>query len=112
MNCSFSPEVLVPVLDCLCSAGNLLAVPVHGLWAYFGLGAGQELIPYFVGLLALIGTALLAVLQWPLFALRRLLAKRGHDRGQPNSEPAREPLAATTEPASPRATPADDANQK
>jgi hypothetical protein len=48
--------------------------------AYVGLGPGQELIPYFYVLLTFMGMALLAVLQWPIVALRRWLTRIQGDR--------------------------------
>jgi hypothetical protein len=44
--------------------------------AYLGLGAGQEFIPYFLALLAFVWAAVIAVLQWPFFALLRLIRAR------------------------------------
>jgi hypothetical protein len=46
----------------------------HGFFfrpAYTGPGAGLELLSYFMGLLAWVGTALGAVLLWPLYSLVR-----------------------------------------
>jgi hypothetical protein len=60
-------------------SGTAMAALALGLWAYFGLGPGQELIHFFLGLLVFAGAALVAVLQWPLLALRRFLAKRNRD---------------------------------
>jgi hypothetical protein len=52
-----------------------------GMLAYVGLGAGQELIPYFLILLGFVGGAIIAVLQWPLTAFVHLLRKvRGVSR--------------------------------
>jgi hypothetical protein len=49
-----------------------LGMPMpHGLPAYVGLGPEQALIPYFLALLAWVGAALIAVLQWPIAALLR-----------------------------------------
>ena len=42
-------------------------------FAYVGLGPGQELIPYFWALVALAVTALGAILQWPIMAMRRAI---------------------------------------
>ena len=48
------------------------------LLAYVGLGAGLELMPYFLALLAWCATALGMVLLWPATALyRRLRTRRG-----------------------------------
>ena len=52
------------------------------LFAYAGLGPGQELTPYFFALLAWAGAALLAVLQRPIAALVRVF------RRQEESSPA------------------------
>jgi hypothetical protein len=41
------------------------------LLAYFGLGPGAELIPYFVALMGFAGAAFLAVVQWPIQVLLR-----------------------------------------
>jgi len=46
-----------------------------GLWAY-GPVPGVELIPYFLGLVAWVGLALLAVLTAPFSALLRRLRRR------------------------------------
>ncbi|HEV3006545.1 MAG TPA: hypothetical protein VGX78_18895 [Pirellulales bacterium] len=46
-----------------------------GLLAYFGLGPGAELIPYFMALLGFAGAAFLAVVQWPLQALYRRFSR-------------------------------------
>jgi hypothetical protein len=54
--------------------------------AYVGLGPGQEFIPYFFGLLGVIGAALLAVLQWPFaMLLRYLRSVRGKGKAPGNS---------------------------
>jgi hypothetical protein len=53
---------------------SLLAAP-H-VWAYIGLGPGQEFIPYFLTLLTFIGAALVAVVQWPIAVLLRLFRKK------------------------------------
>ncbi len=54
----------------------LLALLVsQGVLAYVGLGPGQEFIPYFLALLALVWAALSAVAQWPLGLLVRGLRK-------------------------------------
>jgi hypothetical protein len=50
------------------------------LLAYFGLGEGFELIPYFFALLSFAGMALIAVLQWPFAALARRF-RRSASRG-------------------------------
>jgi hypothetical protein len=56
-------------------------------WAYAGPGAGMELIPYFLGLLAWMGTALGAVLLWPLYAvLRRFRRGKGADPAETGGE--------------------------
>jgi hypothetical protein len=46
-----------------------------GLWAYVGLGPGQEFIPQFIAMLGLAATALLAVVQWPILALWSRLSR-------------------------------------
>jgi hypothetical protein len=46
-----------------------------GLWAYVGLGPGQEFIPQFLAMLGLAATALLAVVQWPILALWSRLSR-------------------------------------
>jgi hypothetical protein len=60
------------------SSGSLLA--------YFGLGAGAELIPYFFALVTFAGAAFLAVVQWPIQALYRRFGRAkggdGDDRSQ------------------------------
>jgi hypothetical protein len=60
------------------------------LFAY-GPAPGVELIPYFLGLLALVGSALLAILLSPLTALLRLF--RGA-RGAAPVNPAAQPTTA------------------
>jgi hypothetical protein len=82
-------------------AGNFISVAGQaptfaGLVAYVGLGPGQEFIPYFFALLAWVGAMLLAVLQWPFFALLRRLRR---NRGEPPIEHAGPPqMANVTEP--------------
>jgi hypothetical protein len=54
---------------------------VHVL-AYAGLGPGQEFIPYFLALLALLVSAFGAVVRWPFRVLARALGRlrrRGRD---------------------------------
>lgn len=58
-----------------------LAAPLD-MWAYVGLGPGQEFIPYFLTLLVWAGIACLAVLQWPLQALRRRWARTRRARAE------------------------------
>lgn len=48
---------------------------IFGLWAYVGLGPGQEFIPQFLALLGVALTALLAVVQWPIVALWSRLSR-------------------------------------
>jgi hypothetical protein len=56
--------------------------------AYVGLGPGQELIPYFLALLGVVGTALLAVLQWPITAFFRYFSKaRGAQKELTKDQP-------------------------
>jgi hypothetical protein len=74
-----SPDGLLP----------LLASPApHGLFAYVGLGPGQEFLPYFLALLAWVATSLIAVLKWPLLTLfRRLRGVRGTPQEVPEDAP-------------------------
>jgi hypothetical protein len=73
----------------------VLLVPDR-LLAYAGPGAGLELIPYFFGLLAWAGAAFVAILLWPISALRRLLrstkeginAEANNEAGTVNTEKA------------------------
>jgi hypothetical protein len=70
----------MPVLDCfpwLIATPLLLtsAFCLDGLWAYIGLGPGQEFIPQFLAMLGLAATALLAVVQWPILALWSRLSR-------------------------------------
>jgi hypothetical protein len=60
----------------------LLSSSPASLWAYVGLGPGQEFIPQFVALLSFALTALLAVLQWPITALLSRLAARKKVRSE------------------------------
>jgi hypothetical protein len=46
------------------------------MFGYVGLGPGQEFIPYFLALLAFIWAAMMAVFQWPLLVLARLVRGR------------------------------------
>lgn len=59
----------------------LAAAPVP-LMGYVGLGPGPEFIPYFLALLGVVGAALIALVQWPLFALQAFLRRRRHPPGQ------------------------------
>ncbi len=64
----------------------LPCVLLAGLFAY-GPAPGLELIPYFLGLLAWVGMAVLAVLWTPIAALwRRLRGKRGPAAAAPESD--------------------------
>jgi hypothetical protein len=56
-----------------------LAVPLASL-AYVGLGPGQAFFAYFLVLAGWVAAACIAVLQWPLLALRR---RRARARGGP-----------------------------
>jgi hypothetical protein len=59
---------------------------VGGILAY-GPAPGVELIPYFLGLLAWLGVALVAILRSPISALvRRLRSARGAPPAQPKNE--------------------------
>jgi hypothetical protein len=71
------PEWLLWLAGTLPKPGSVLA--------YVGLGPGQEFIPHFLALLGFIGAALLAIIQWPLLALRRLFA-RARGAGQHRRE--------------------------
>jgi hypothetical protein len=69
-----------------------------GPLAYTGPGVGLELTPYFLGLLAWVALALLAVLLWPVLILLRRLRK---PKVEQSPEPTPEPEApSTTEPTS------------
>ena len=51
--------------------------------AYAGLGPAQQLLPHFLALLAVVGAAVVAVVQWPLSALwRRLTQLRSGVKGE------------------------------
>jgi hypothetical protein len=66
------------VLDpdrCAVVASLLGSSPPDGLLAYVGLGPGQEFIPYFLALVAWVGAACVAVLQWPVASLLRRLRR-------------------------------------
>jgi hypothetical protein len=74
INFIFWKETNVLGLDCfLIMAVSLF--PVSLLPAYIGPGAGLELIPYSMGVLAWAGVAFGAVVLWPISALRRRLRK-------------------------------------
>jgi len=75
----------------------------HGLPAYVGLGPEQALIPYFLALLAWVGAALIAVLQWPIAALlrRRKRAKTDLPTEAPKSEATGTAAPETTREGSP-----------
>lgn len=49
----------------------LASAPASELLAYVGFGPGQEFIPQFMALLAVLGSALFTILQWPFVALLR-----------------------------------------
>ena len=73
----------------------LLLPPITGdLWAY-GPAPGVELIPYFLGLAAWAGLALLAILLAPFSALLRRLRRA---KNTPPAEPKTEAAADKTEP--------------
>jgi hypothetical protein len=81
----------VPIPDC-CFILVSAEVPTSaladsfGLLGYVGLGPGQEFIPYFLALLAWAGAACLAILLWPLRALRQRLARtRDRHTGGPTN---------------------------
>jgi hypothetical protein len=62
------------------------------MFAYVGLGPGQEFIPYFLALLAFVWAAAIAILQWPFLALIRLV------RGRKSCVASESAHAATTMP--------------
>jgi hypothetical protein len=73
------PESLLP----------LLTPPPGGLFAYVGLGPGQEFLPYFLALLAWVGASLIAVFKWPFVSLlRRLRGSRSTGEVGPQEVPA------------------------
>jgi hypothetical protein len=78
---------------CLSNGPVWVTGSAPGLFAYFGLGAGQELVPYFLALLTLAGAALGAVLQWPLYILYRLVAKTNRSGPHPTSQRSAPPQA-------------------
>jgi hypothetical protein len=59
---------------------------VHIL-AYAGLGPGQEFIPYFLALLALLVSAFGAVVRWPFRVLARALGRLRRREGEAPAEP-------------------------
>jgi hypothetical protein len=63
------------------------------MFAYVGLGPGQEFIPYFLALLAFVWAAAIAILQWPFVALLRLIRGR---KSQIAGEPAHTATAMPT----------------
>jgi hypothetical protein len=77
---------MLPGLDLLSVPTAALADvrPLHAVWAYIGLGPGQELIPYFFALLAFVGAALSAVLLWPITALLRWFRRGKGGREEPS----------------------------
>jgi hypothetical protein len=62
-----------------------IASPPGLVLAYIGIGPGQELFPYFLALLGLVGAALTSILHWPLSILYRLFSRR---KGESGSAPA------------------------
>jgi hypothetical protein len=74
-NFVFSKETHMPGPDILLGSIVPYSLPSPTcFFAYVGLGPGQEFIPYFLALLGFMGTAVVAVAQWPLLLLRRCLA--------------------------------------
>jgi hypothetical protein len=65
------------------------------MFAYVGLGPGQEFIPYFLALLAFVWAAAIAILQWPFLALIRLIRGRKSRVAGESTNPA--PAALTNE---------------
>jgi hypothetical protein len=83
-------------------AVSWLLVAPNPVLAYVGPGAGLELLPYFLALLAWAGTALAAVFFWPLSALIRrlkgkLFGQRLHAADPPKVETPVEPAAGVPE---------------
>ena len=73
-----------PEMSCLMTSLVTVAFPPGtGVLAYTGPGVGLELTPYFLGLVAWVALALVAVLLWPAVALIRRLRK---PRAEPNPE--------------------------
>jgi hypothetical protein len=58
------------------------------VWAYVGLGPGQEFIPHFVAMMGLLATAVLAVVQWPILALWSRLSRAYAARKKTRPNPA------------------------
>jgi hypothetical protein len=72
---------------------SILVVTPTPLIGYVGLGPGPEFIPYFLALLGVVGAAFIALVQYPIFALRAFLKRRRHSPGQQEKE--LEPAAAS-----------------
>jgi len=68
-----------------------LSLPLPGgMLAYLG-PPGPEFITYFWALLLFVGAAVMAILQWPISALRRYFSRARRGRG---GAPPDEPIAA------------------
>lgn len=80
--------------DCFFGMMALLTSGSAGLWAYVGLGPGQEFIPQFLALLGLAATAFLAVVQWPIFALWSRLSRSYAARKNARANSAGAPVEA------------------
>jgi hypothetical protein len=61
--------------------------------AYIGPGTGLELVPQFLALLAFAGTAVLAVLLWPITTLWRMIRGKKPGAEAAPANPATEPLS-------------------
>jgi hypothetical protein len=81
---------------------SLMPMP-NPLPAYGGLGPEQAFIPYFLALLAWVGAALIAVLQWPIGAMLRRWrwAKTELQKETPKSEALGTAAVETTSEGSP-----------
>jgi len=69
--------------------------------AYIGPGSGMEFFGYAMGLIAMVGVALLTVLMWPIYTVLRWL--RGTKSPQPAEQSPATTLVADAPPASPSA---------
>ncbi|HVS35024.1 MAG TPA: hypothetical protein VMS17_05540 [Gemmataceae bacterium] len=58
------------------------------LMAYIGMGPGPDVLPYFFALLGVVGTAVLAVLQWPFLAILNWLKGKRGPKEAPNAPQA------------------------
>jgi hypothetical protein len=87
----------MPDLDALIAALEPARLP-----AYVGLGPGQEFIPYFLSLLALVGSALLAMVYWPFLKLRAWFSGRKRETEAPPHDAAASTNQDTAPPEAPR----------